>query len=333
MRSMRFALVLLTAAVTAWPQGTVEQFTHHSRALEGNLIGDSPDRNVTVYLPKAYAAEKRRRFPVIYLLHGFTDSDEKWFRTPTHWIQLQKVLDQAGGEFIVVMPNAFNAFQGSMYSSSATIGDWETFVTKELVAAIDTKYRTLARRDARGLAGHSMGGYGAFRLSLKQPDVFSAVYLLSPCCMSAPTGGPARPSKAEDVKSVAEIAKADFGTKAALASAASWSPNPKNPPLFLDLATKNGEPQPAVLARWAANAPLSMLDQYIPAVKRFTRLGFDAGDKDAFIASTCKTLHERLDAYGIPHDYAQYEGDHVNRVAERIEKVMIPFFTQHLQRR
>lgn len=332
MPHVRFlAFLLLTQCLTA--QGTSEVIKVHGKSLEGNLVGDSPDRSVSVYLPKAYSTEKRRRFPVIYLLHGFTDSDEKWFRTPTHWIQLPKVLDQAGGDFIVVMPNALNAFQGSMYSSSVTIGDWEMFVAKELVAVIDARYRTIANAKSRGLAGHSMGGYGSMRLGMKFPDVFSAVYLLSPCCMSAPAGGPVRPSRAEEIQSVAEIAKADFGTKAALASAASWSPNPKNPPFYADLAVKNGQPQPAVQARWAANAPLALLDQYIPNVKRLTRLGFDAGDKDAFIASTCKELHERLDAYGIAHDYAEYAGDHVNGVAGRIEKVMIPFFAKHLQRR
>src|SRR5699024_4087123 len=86
-------------------------------------------------------------------------------------------------EMIIVMPNAYNSFKGSMYASSATIGDWETFIAKELVAYIDSNYRTLPYVKSRGLAGHSMGGYGTIRLGMKYPEVFSSIYMLSPCCM------------------------------------------------------------------------------------------------------------------------------------------------------
>ena len=61
-----------------------------------------------------------------------------------------------------------------MYSTSPTTGDWERFVAEDLVAYIDGQYRTLANRMSRGLAGHSMGGYGALRIGMKRPDVFSA---------------------------------------------------------------------------------------------------------------------------------------------------------------
>ena len=57
-----------------------------------------------------------------------------------------------------------------MYSNSVTTGDWETFVAKDLVGYIDSHYRTLARRESRGLAGHSMGGYGTMRIGMKYPD-------------------------------------------------------------------------------------------------------------------------------------------------------------------
>lgn len=66
---------------------------------------------------------------------------------------------------IIVMPNAYTRYMGSMYSNSATTGDWETYVAKELVAYIDGHFRTIAERDSRGLAGHSMGGYGRFALA------------------------------------------------------------------------------------------------------------------------------------------------------------------------
>jgi S-formylglutathione hydrolase len=318
---MRCFVLLLAAAFAAMGEGVVEKITVHGRSLEGNLIGDSPDRQVTVYLPKAYATEKKRRFPVIYFLHGYTDSDDKWFRTPAHWIQFAKVLDAAGGDFIVVMPNAYNAFQGSMYSSSVTVGDWETFVAKELPAAIDARYRTLARPAARGIAGHSMGGYGALRVGVRHPDVFAAVYALSPCCMESVPGASA---KAETVKSMEEFAAQDFMTKATLARAAAWSPNAKRPPLYLDLP---------VLARWSANATLAFVHQETGNLKRLKGIAFDAGDQDKSIAATCRELHGVLENYGIAHEYAQYEGNHVNRIAERVERQAIPFFTRMLEKR
>lgn len=316
--------------------GSVEQIKVHGKSLEGNLAGDSPDRDVSVYLPPSYKSSGNRRYPVIYLLHGFTDSDEKWFRSPQHWIHLPAVLDKAFAatapqEMIVVMPNAFTAFQGSMYSSSVTTGDWETFVSRELVAYIDAHYRTLAQPSSRGLAGHSMGGYGSLRIGMKNSEIFSSIYLLSPCCL-APfhAAGRSNPSRAESVENLADITKQDFGTKAQLASAAAWAPNPKKPPLFLDLPTKDGGIQPAVVAKLTANAPLAMIDQYISRLRQLKAIAFDAGDQDKQIAETIKTLDQILNNYDLPHAFEIYEGNHVNRVAERIETKMIPFFSKNL---
>jgi S-formylglutathione hydrolase FrmB len=142
---------------------------------------------------------------------------------------------------IVVMPNAYTRYQGNMYSNSVTTGDWETYVARDLVAWVDSHYRTLATAASRGLAGHSMGGYGTMRIGMKYPEVFSSIYALLPCCMVPNmTAQPGRGAAAEAIHSQEEFEKADFGTKAQFASAAAWSPNPKNPPFFFDLATKDG---------------------------------------------------------------------------------------------
>ena len=319
--------------------GTTERITIQSTALQGNLIGDSPVREVSVYLPPGYGQAGTRRYPVVYLLHGFTDSDAKWFGLDgKHWINLPDVLNRAMGtpspgvkDVIVVMPNAFNAFQGSMYSSSATIGDWERFVAEELVAFVDKRYRTIARRDSRGLAGHSMGGYGTLRLGMKYPQVFSSIYALSPCCLgSFLVQNSDKPLPAEAIRSKEEIAKADFGTKALLASAAAWSPNPNAAPLFLDLPTKNGVPNLEVTARFAANAPLAMVHQYVFNLRTLNGIAFDAGTGDKSIHATSLELDRILTGYKLAHAWESYEGDHLNRIAERIEKVMLPFFAQRL---
>ncbi len=74
---------------------------------------------------------------------------------------------------ILVFPNASNKLGGSMYLSSPTIGDYETYLTRELVDFVDANYRTLAQRDSRGITGCSMGADGAMHLALKYPDVYS----------------------------------------------------------------------------------------------------------------------------------------------------------------
>jgi S-formylglutathione hydrolase len=338
-----FALLLILASglaglsfgqAQAGPHGTVERIKVHGKSIEGNLEGDSPDRDVSVYLPPSYKAARNRRYPVIYLLHGFTDDDDHWFGRIKHFVNVPEVLDKAmaGGarhEMIVVMPNAFTAYQGSMYSNSVTTGDWETFIAADLVSFIDGHYRTIPDRMSRGLAGHSMGGYGTLRIGMKRPDVFSSIYALSPCCLPA-NSTPQNLANLEKIQTVSEIAKADFGTKAAFASAAAWSPNPGKPPFFLDLPSLNGQLQPDVIARWSANAPLAMVDQYIPSLKRLHAIAFDAGDKDKGIADSIRVLDQILSSYNITHAFEIYPGDHISGVAERLGNQTLQFFADNL---
>lgn len=148
---------------------------------------------------------------------------------------------------IVVLPDSKTLHNGSMYSSSVTTGDFEQFIARDLVAYIDTHYRTIPDRLSRGLVGHSMGGYGSTRIGMKHADVFGSLYIMSPCCLSPRTAGPVNPElekTLEAVKTPADSAKLPFFARAQLASAAAWSPDPKNPPLYLDLPTKDGAPGP-----------------------------------------------------------------------------------------
>jgi S-formylglutathione hydrolase FrmB len=150
----------------------------HGRALEGNLEEDSPDRPVAVYLPPSYHNSTSHRYPVVYLLHGFTDEVDKWWGVKPHFINVPVVADRVFSvgvsEMILVMPDAFTRYQGSMYSNSVTTGNWEEYITRELVAYIDSHYRTIADPSGRGLAGHSMGGYGTLRLGMSIRGSFRA---------------------------------------------------------------------------------------------------------------------------------------------------------------
>jgi S-formylglutathione hydrolase len=337
------AFMLLVASPASAQQqpvakGRIERIQVHGKGLEGNLSGDAADRSVSVYLPASYGKNPGRRYPVVYFLHGYTDDDAKFYGFTKHWMVLPPILDTVfasgqAGEMIVVTPNAFTRFQGSMYSNSVTTGNWEDFVAKELVGYVDSHYRTLAQPSSRGISGHSMGGYGALRIGEKYPDVFSSVYLLSPCCLNGTndmTTVPPNLLKADSIKTIAEFERADFGTRIVFASAAAWSPNPTLPPFYVDLPVKEGRLQPQVMARWNANRPLNSLDQYINNLKQLKGIAFDAGNRDQGIAASIKVLDEELKKYGVAHNFEIYEGDHINRVAQRIEQKMLLFMGQHL---
>ncbi|MCF0053574.1 esterase family protein [Dyadobacter sp. LJ53] len=316
--------------------GSIERIKVHGKSLEGNLEGNTADPDVSVYLPPSYKKDSKRRYPVVYLLHGFTDTDAQWYGLVKHWINMPAIVDKVFAEgklneMIIVTPNAYTRSGGSYYSNSITVGNWEEYVAKELISYIDQHYRTIAKAASRGLAGHSMGGYGTIRLGEKFPDVFSSIYALSPCCM-APGGNrsPESLAKIEAIKDPAEFNKADFGTKVAIASAAAWSPNPTKPPFFTDQIVENGQVQKMTELKWAANSGLATIDQYIANLKQLKGIAFDAGNKDQPIAANIKLLHALLDNYKIEHTYEEYEGDHLNKIGERIEHKMLPFFSEKL---
>jgi S-formylglutathione hydrolase len=316
--------------------GTVEHITVHGKALEGNLEGDSPDRDVTVYLPPSYAGDQTRRYPVVYLLHGYGGRDDTFTERLASLAESSDRLAAAQGfsAAIVVTPSAFSLHKGSMYSNSPTTGDWERFIAEDLVAYIDGHYRTLANRMSRGLAGHSMGGYGALRIGMKRPDVFFSLYLMSSCCLTANRNpNPEAMAASEAIKTREQAEEASrgrgFGPSVNLASAAAWSPNPKNPPLFLDLPVKDGKVRPDIVAKWVANAPLEMIDQYAANLKKYYAIAIEIGTADGLLASN-KQLHDTLTRLRIPHSYEEYDGDHTNKVRERIEMHVLPFFSKNL---
>jgi enterochelin esterase-like enzyme len=310
----------------------VERIKIHGTALEGNLEKDAVDRDVLVFLPPSYDKEKSRRYPVVYALHGYSIGAEQWSKEIHVPQTIEGAFAQGAKEMIVVLPDSKTVHNGSMYSSSVTTGDFENFIARDVVAYVDAHYRTIPNRLARGLVGHSMGGYGATRIGMKHADVFGSLYVMSPCCLSARPAGPANPElekTLEAVKTPEDSAKLPFMARAQLASGAAWSPNPKNPPLYLDLPVKDGQPQPDVLAKWAANAPLAFIDQYIGNLRQYRAISIDVGDKDGLRVDTGK-LHDVLDKYGIVNSFEVYQGTHTSAVAVRFQNYVLPFFSKNL---
>ena len=317
-------------------KGKLERPKVHGKSLEGNLMKESDSPEVSIYLPPSYLTDRTRRYPVVYLLHGYTSSDLSYFGGNAQRL-LHVSADRlfAAGtvrEMILVMPNCMNAYGGCMYASSPTTGDWESYIADDLVAYMDKNYRTIATREGRGLAGHSMGGFGTLRIGMKRPDVFAALYALSSCCLNEGNVRPGRgaqPSAAELIKSPQE-AQGNRGAQGSLARAAAWAPNPDNPPLYLDLPTKNGEVVAEVAVKYAANSPVAMLDQYVPNLKKYKGIALDIGLQDSLLASN-ELMVARLKRFAVPHTFETYEGDHGSKVLLRLEERVLPFFAKHLK--
>ncbi len=320
----------------------VERIKIHGTALEGNLEGDAVDRDVIVLLPPGYQKDSKRHYPVVYALHGYSIGAEQW----THEIHVPQTVEGAfakgSQEMIVVLPDSKTIYNGSMYSSSVTTGDFEKFIYHDVVAYIDAHYRTIPDRQSRGLVGHSMGGYGASRIGMKHPDIFGALYIMSPCCMSSMAGGGpgssdqikeralASEKKVAAAKSPADLAGQSPGfASAQYATAAAWAPDPKNPPLYFDLPTKDGLPQPEIVAKYAANSPLALVDQYIGNLKQYRAIAMDVGDQDGLRVDAGK-LHNILDNYGVANRFEIYSGTHVSAVADRFQNHVLPFFSMNL---
>jgi enterochelin esterase-like enzyme len=341
-----FALATQAPAVAQQPalaKGTVERITVHGRSLEGNLEGDSPDRPVVVYLPPSYARDTTRRYPVLYFLHGYTATAEAYVKSLAIPDSIDRAVAAGAREMIVVIPDAFTKYSGSMFSNSPTIGDWETFIARDLTEFIDQRYRTIASRDGRGLAGHSMGGYGTMRIGMKQPAAFAALYAMSSCClMNDPAARGTGPGPRGDAAARgagggrgdgrgAGVGRGGGMANALSAQAAAWAPNTKTPPFF-DLPTKDGEIQPLIAAKWIANSPLVMVDQYVPALTSMRAIALDVGNQDPFVGTNTQ-LAESLTRLGVTQTFEVYDGDHGNRIRERFESQVLRFFSQHLSAR
>jgi enterochelin esterase-like enzyme len=310
-------------------KGKLERIKVHGKSLEGNLEGDSADRDVFVYLPPSYQNEPNRRYPVVYTLHGYGLHAEQWMGFANFASMEKDVAAGMAKEMILVAPDAFSLHNGSFYSNSQATGDWETFLAVELVGYIDSHYRTLANRASRGLVGHSMGGYGTFRIGMKHPEVFSSLYSMSACCMLDTAEVTPAMAQMEAIKTKEDAAKLPFGQKSPLARAAAWSANPKNPPLFIDLPVKDGKARPVIQAKWMANSLMVMLQQYAPALKQMKAIQMNVGLQDNLL-QTNRDMDEALTEAGVAHHFETFEGDHNGQVGLNFATKVLPFFSNQL---
>jgi len=334
------------AAVRAPAKGTVVRERVKSAALEGNLLGDPAEQELRVYLPPGYAAGGATRYPVLYFLHGFGGSAGAWTDGKDPQRTLQHTLDTLIDEgtlapLIVVLPNGSNRYGGSFWQDSPVTGGWETYVARDVVAHVDGKYRTLAQPQGRGVAGHSMGGFGALTMAMRHADVFGSAYALSPCCLSLEADlGADNPAWVripgyESAQALEEAAVGgDFYPLLLTALSAALAPAPDAAPLrvALPFALQGGRvrPQAPTYAHWRESLPLARAREAAGALRSLRALGFDAGTRDEFahVPGGARALSAELARLDVPHVFELFDGDHSGQVAERLRTRVLPFFSR-----
>jgi enterochelin esterase-like enzyme len=318
--------------------GRLVEETLESPALAANLLGDPARRAVTVYLPPGYDQETQRRYPVVYLLHGFKAKNRLWTGPgqPGRGLQLETMADDLINRgviqpMIIVMPDGANAYGGSFYRNSEVTGNWEDFICRDLVGYIDRTYRTMPQAGARGLAGHSMGGYGAMMMGMRHPEIFGAVYAQSPACLvfaehflKLQRANLLGAAKLTDRDRFPDL---EWRDQVIIAVGAAVAPNTKNPPWLCDFPMKEVDGQAGldepIWQRWLQSDPYSLLEPSKANLVR-VRLAFDMGKADRLLPQT-QMVHQALDRLRVAHTYEEFQGDHVSQMRERLQDRVLPF--------
>ena len=331
-------VLLITPSISAQNlTGTVIVDSLYSENLE-NDFGEKPTRAVSVYLPPGYV-ESDQHYPVIYFLHGFMGDHSLW-------PPMVEVLDFAISTnkirpFILVISDQKTTYDGSFYSNTI-FGKWEDFTAFDLVKYMDENYRTIPDRMSRGITGHSMGAYGAIKIAMHHPDIFSSVYGLSPGAVAiAGEYGPNSNTYTEltQIKSMEQLSRTYF-PKVIVAFARSWSPNPNNPPFYADIPFEYDEDgnlitHKDVLEKWYANMPAYMIEDNLENLQHLTAIKFDWGRNsgDRFTIQNM-IFSQRLENAGITHFAEEYIGTHGSGIYTkdgRVPNAMLPFFDFYLE--
>ena len=313
--------------------GTVVIERFHSKLLEGNRAGDSPERRVPVYLPPSYAESPKRRFPVCFVLTGFTGrgrmllNDNPWI--PALDDRMDALIDRgACEEMILVMPDCFTRYGGSQYLNSGATGRYMDHLVEELVPWADARYRTLPGREHRGVVGKSSGGYGALVLGMLHPETFGAVASHSGDLYFEYCYLPDVPKALTQIQSAGGLqawlekfeAKHQHNNDDMLAlnmlgMAASYSPAPAAEPFGFELPfdLESGAFREEVWRRWLEWDPLRMLESRADALRSLRLLYLDCGTRDEWsLHHGARLLTRRLRELGIAHEHEEFDDGHLN---------------------
>jgi hypothetical protein len=347
-----FALCLALAASFAFsndsladvPGSELVSRTIRSEHIAKNKVGTNPERNLLVYLPAGYRASSSQRYPVIYLL---SNPFQAGYRYDFDHRGAQKLFDQAIasgviGKFILVTVDMNTPLGASWYVNSPATGNWEDFMTQEVVPYIDANFKTLANRNSRGVAGVFIGGYGAIRVGMRHPDIFGSVYAMHPVGTGSGVGISAEIPKWDLLTNAktADDVRQDGRTRIFAGIFQAHLPNPDKPPLFIDLpARQEGrrvDIDAGVMERLRNNFYLeTMIPRYANNLKSLRGFKFDwsrqDGNFDHIFANQAFT--RKLNEYGVGHGAEEYNGPFGESdwgSDGRIYTEVMPFFAKTL---
>lgn len=314
-------------------EGRIERFELDSELLRGNALGDPHRRPVTVYLPPEYEASPRRRFPLFVDLVGFGSSG------PTHvaWKgfdenlpeRLERLVREGRmGPVVAVFPDCWTRLGGNQYIDSSALGRYASHLVREVVPAVEARYRTWAEPGRRALFGKSSGGYGALVHGMRHARHWGAVACHSgdmgfdlcyrgevprvATALARHGGDPARFLR--DFYAKRKPSSGDHTVLMFLAMAASYDPDPDARLGFrLPMDLRTAQVDERRWRRWRAHDPLTLVERAScqRGLRSLGGLYFDCGERDEFhLHFGARRLHDRLDALGIAHHYAEFPDGH-----------------------
>ena len=339
-------LAIALSAVSTLAQAATIQIVDRqitSTNFADNKVGVSPVRRLVVYLPPGYGSSARR-YPVIYFL---PNPFEENYRFDFDHRGAQSLFDRAIAQgvikdFILVAVDMNTPLGTSWYVNSSVTGNWEDFMTQELVPYIDANFKTLPNRDSRGIAGIFIGGYGAIRFGMRHPDIFGSVYAMHPVGTATGVGLSAEIPKWDilaNARSMNDVSK-DARTQIFTTMFQAHLPNPDRPPVFIDLlARQEGDRliiDAKLMERFRNNFYLeTMIGKYADNLNSLRGFKFDWNRSDANFDHVYANQYftRKLREYGIAHQAEEYNGtwDESNwGDTGRFFTEVLPFFARYL---
>lgn len=285
---------------------------------DNNLLGDTGLENIYIYLPPNYY-DSQESYPVVYYLHGFGETPGAFLQNSTSL--LDRLMSESEKSFIMVEIAGNGRTAGSFYVNSPSSGNWEDYVIDDVIPFVDEQYRTLAQAESRGICGFSMGGFGAMNLALLNPDVFAAVYAMSPGIMMDDAFPEAMRSWTGDMEFLKAYGRA-------------FAPNPANTKTFGAVpAMDNSDEDKVIVDKWISGYGnwSQKLDAYLALGTPLRAIGISYGVDDEYnwIATGSAYYVELLCAAGIEPTVFAFDGGHCMPV-NAIEDHLGPFFQENL---
>jgi len=313
--------------------GKLDTLYVESELLAGNPLGDPARRPLYVYSSPGVAAGTSKEVPCVFVLQGFTAQLDMWLAHDAfepNGVERLDAMFAAGDcpDGIVAFVDAWTSLGGSQFLNSSATGRYLDYICDEVVPFVDARYPTAGRREHRGVAGKSSGGYGAMVLPMLRPDLFAGLAshagdALFECCYVPEFRGVAR-SLRDRFEGSYEVffqrmraaPQFDFHLHGrvieAYAYAAAYSPDPGRPgEVELPFEIPTGRLRDDVWARWLALDPVRMVPLHAEALSGMRRIYLDAGTSDeAYLDLGAQAVAAELEGLGIAHTLELFEGRH-----------------------